>query len=330
MESKKTFQTDPGLKLMDRVSRALTYYQYAYRTEQSYMRWIKSYIRYLGRRNVPENRYHREIDNYLEYLAAEKKLSPSSCRQALNAIGFLYRRVFEVPVDVDAAPVKIRKTPSIPLIVSPDEVRRIFEFMKGRHLLMAQLLYGSGLRLMECVRLRICQLNFKRNLITIYPVKARTPRDVMIPEKIRKPLIEHLDRIKKQHHDDLTVGAGKVPVPKPFAAKYPGTAHKFLWQYLFPAAKIATDPRSGLKGRSHVLESGLQKAVQTAVRRAGIEKRISCSTFRHSFAVHLLQRNVDIKTVQGLMGHDDVRKTQEYLEFLDKRDITQLSPLDNL
>ena len=330
MENRKSFQTDPSLKLMDRVQQALTYYQYAYRTEQSYTRWIKAYIRYLGARNVPENRYQKEIDSFLSYLSEEKRLSDSSRKQALNAIAFLYKRVFDVPVDVDIEPVKVRKEPQLPVIMTLAEVRAVLSRLKGKHLLMVQLLYGSGLRLMECVRLRVHQLNFKRNKIFITPLKGGKERAVMIPESIRDDLVARVESVRKQHQKDVSRGYGRVCLPGNLSKKYRGTESDFIWQYIFPSKKITTDTRTGVTGRSHVLESGVQKAVQTARKKAGIKKQISCNTFRHTFAVHLLEGNVSLQTVKELMGHADVRTTQVYLRFLEKRDISRLSPLDRL
>ncbi len=330
MENKKPFQTNPSLKLMDRVRQALSFYQYSYRTEQSYTRWIKEYIQYLGKRNVPENRYQKEVDTFLKYLSKEKKLSQSSQKQALNAIAFLYKRVFDVPIDVRVAPVKVRKDPVLPEVMSQKEVLAVLAKLKGKHLLMAQLLYGSGLRLMECVRLRVHQLNFKRNKMVITPMKGGKKRTVMIPQIIRQDLLDQVERVRKIHNEDLAFEVGHVSVPTEFLDRYQGTEDKFVWQYIFPSKKITTDPRSGLKGRSHVLESGLQKAVQTAVKKAGIDKKITCNTFRHSFAVHLLQRSVNIQMVKELMGHADIRTTQAYVQLLEQEDITQLSPLDKI
>lgn len=330
MENKKSFQTDPSLKLMDRVQHALSYYGYAYRTEQSYTRWIKGYIRYLGARKIPENRYQKEIDSFLEYLHKEKKLSHSSRKQALNAIAFLYKRVFDVPVDVSVRPAKVRKDPKQPVVMTADEVRDVLSRLKGKHLLMTRLLYGSGLRLMECVRLRVHQLNFKRHKIFISPLKGGKERAVMIPRTIRGDLLAQVNKVREQHERDLAQGGGCVTVPEAFSQKYQGTEHEFIWQYVFPSKKITKDERSGLTGRMHVLESGVQKAVRIAVKKSGIAKKITCNSFRHSFAVHLLQGNVNIQTVKELMGHADIRTTQAYIDFLEQKDITRLSPLDKI
>lgn len=330
MEKNRPFQTDPSLKLMDRVTRALSYYRYARRTELSYTKWIREYIQFLSREKVTADRYHKEIDSFLVHLSDERKMSSSSCRQALNAVSFLYKRVFDFEVDVPVTPVKIRKNPVPPLTATPSEIRQILGLLKGRHLLMAQLLYGAGLRLMECTRLRVRHINFGLNLIYIYPQKKGRKRKVMIPERIREPLAAHVSALRIQHEKDAAAGRGNVRLPEIFTEKFKGEENQFSWQFVFPSKKISSDRTTGLKGRSHVLESGLQKAVQTAVKKAGIEKRISCSTFRHSFAVHLLQKNVDIRTVQKLMGHRDTKATQIYMQLLNKKDITRLSPLDSL
>ena len=308
----------------------MSYYQYAPRTELSYTKWIREYIRFLSRNNVTADRYHKEIDSFLIHLSDEKKMSSSSCRQALNAVSFLYKRVFDFDVDVPVTPVKIRKNPAPPLTATRSEIRQVLGMLKGRHLLMAQLLYGAGLRLMECIRLRVRHINFGLNLIYIYPQKKGRKRKVMIPERIREPLEAHITALRIQHEKDAAKGTGNVRLPYGFAEKFKGEENQFSWQYVFPSKKRSIDRTNGLKGRSHVLESGLQKAVQAAVKKTGIEKRISCSTFRHSFAVHLLEKNVDIRIVQKLMGHADLKSTQVYMQLLDKKDITRLSPLDSL
>lgn len=326
----KPFQSDPSLKLMDRVAQALSYYQYAYRTKLSYTKWIKEYIRFLGQRKVPEQRFQKEIDFFLKHIETERRLSSSSCRQALNAISFLYKRVFDVPVDVNVEPAKIRKETALPVVITPEEVRRVLSHLKGKHLLMAQLLYGAGLRLMECVRLRVMHLNFKRNIIFVTPAKGGKRREVMMPRSIQLQLLEQVRKTRLIHEQDTALGNGWVDIPEPYTRKYKGGEQDFIWQYVFPAKRLSTLLGNDLKGRLHVMESGLQKAVQSAVKKAGVKNKVSCNTFRHCFAVHLLENNVPVTTVKDLMGHADIRTTQNYLQLLSQKNISELSPLDNL
>jgi integron integrase len=330
MEPLPSFQTDKSLKLMDRVRQGLSYYQYSYRTEQSYSRWIKEYITYLGTRQIPKERFQSEIGTFLEYLETEKHLSASSRKQAMNAIVFLYKRVFDIPIDTDVEPVKVRKKTAYPVVLSQSEVKHLLSFLKGKHLLMARLLYGAGLRLMECVRLRVHNLNFKRNIIFIHPLKGGKDRKVVMPGLIRQDLLDQMATVKALHEEDLVMGCGRVTIPDHLAGQYAGTENELIWQYVFPAKKVSIDPRSGLRGRSHVLESGLQKAVKTALTRSGIEKKVTCNTFRHSFATHLLENNVNIRLVQEMMGHPDIKTTQMYIDLMETAMVSVVSPLDTL
>ncbi len=330
MENIPAFQTDTSLKLMDRVRQGLSYYQYSYRTEQSYCRWIKEYIKYLGARQIPQDRFQMEIGSFLSFLEKERQLSGSSQKQALNAIVFLYKRVFDIPIDIGIEPAKVRKHIILPVVMTKKEVNHLLSLLKRKHLLMACLLYGAGLRLMECVRLRVHNLNFKRNIIYIHPVKGGRDRKVVMPELIREDLLAQVDTIRMLHNEDMATGYGKVEIPDHLKVQYAGTEDDFIWQYVFPAKKVTTDNRTGLKGRSHVLESGLQKAVGTALKRSGIEKKVTCNTFRHSFGTHMLENNTNINIVQEMMGHPDIKTTQMYIQLMDRKDQTVLSPLDLL
>lgn len=301
MEKIQNFQTDPSLKLMDRVQQALLYYQYSYRTKQSYCRWIKEYIKFLGLRKVPQDRFQKEIGSFLEFLIKERKLSSASQKQALNAIVFLYKRVFDVAIDVKIEPAKTRRKITLPKVLTKQEVKRVLSGLKGKHLLMAQLLYGSGLRLMECIRLKVDDLDFKQERICVTPVKGDNKRTVMMPKMVWQGLFDQVETVKN------------IPC-----------------HYVFPSKKMITDPVTGMAHRPHVPESGLQKAVKTAAKRAGIEKPVSCNTFRHSFAVHLLENNVNIHVVKDLMGHVDIKATEVYTHVMEKKEAPVLSPLDLL
>jgi len=330
MEKEQKLQTHPSLKLMDRVRQTLSYYQYSYRTEQSYCRWIKEYIHFLGIKKVPEQRFQKEIGSFLTFLSQERKLSGASQKQALNAIVFLYKRVFDVGIDVNIEPVKTRRKLVLPVVMTKKEVQMVLSRIKGKHLLMARLLYGSGLRLMECIRLRVHSLNFKRNCIYVHPVKGSKDRKVMMPGLVKQDLFNQVETIRQIHLKDLAMGYGQVDLSNAQNLQDKAVGKEFIWQYVFPSKKRATDPRTGMIQRSHVLESGLQKAVKTAIKKTGIKKRVSCNTFRHSFATHMLENNVNIYRVKDLMGHTDIKATEVYTHVMEKNDDRILSPLDML
>jgi integron integrase len=330
MENPPALQTDTSLKLMDRVHQGLSYYQYSYGTEQTYCRWIKEYIKYLGARQIPQERFQMEVGSFLTFLEKERQLSGSSQKQALNAIIFLYKRVLDIPIDIDIEPVKVRKYIKLPVVMTKKEAKHLLSLLKRKHLLMARLLYGAGLRLMECVRLRVHNLNFKRNIIYIDPVKGGRDRKVVMPKLIREDLLAQVETIRKIHDEDKATGYGKVEIPEHLKSQYAGTEDDFVWQYVFPAKKVTMDTRTGLQGRSHVLASGLQKAVGTALKRSEIEKKVTCNTFRHSFATHMLENNTNINIVQEMMGHLDIKSTQMYIQLMDRKDQDVFSPLDLL
>ena len=329
MENNTKFRPDPGLKLMDQTRQVLRYHHYAYRTEQAYCEWIVRYIKFHRAKKHPKDMGKKEIDAFLSHLAVDRKVAAATQKQALNAIIFLYKHVLDVDIVDTLEPVRAKKRPRLPVVMSQNEVKQVLFHMKGIHRLMAQLLYGGGLRLMECVRLRIKDLDFDQKLIYVRG-KGDKHRTTLLPEVVHDGLKNQLKVVESFHNEDLDNGYGAVYLPESLARKYRGAAKEFRWQYLFPAKKLSTDPRSGNKQRHHVLESGLQKAVKAAVNKAGITKRVSCHTFRHSFATHLLENGVNIRVVQKLMGHADVKTTEIYTHVM-KKDITAVrSPIDAL
>jgi len=330
MENKRKFRPDPSLKLMDQVRQVLRYHHYAYRTEQTYCDWIVRYIKYFGAKKHPQDMGKTEIDAYLSHLATERKVSASTQRQALNAIIFLYRRVLDQPMIEQIEPTRAKRKPRLPVVMTKNEVRRVLAQMKGIHLLMAKILYGAGLRLMECIRLRVQDLDFERNLIYVRSAKGNKDRTTLFPRSIQVEMRRQLEKVKRSHNEDLAQGYGGVYLPEDLARKYPHAARELRWQYMFPAKKRSVDPRTGVERRHHVLESGLQKAVKVAVDRAGITKRVGCHTFRHCFATHLLENGVNIRVVQELMGHADVKTTEIYTHVMEKNISAVLSPLDDL
>jgi integron integrase len=271
-----------------------------------------------------------EVEGFLSHLASDGKVSASTQRQALNAIVFLYRDVLDRPIQGQIAPLRAKRHGRVPVVMTREEVRRVLREMQGTHLLMAKLLYGGGLRLMECVRLRVQDLDFERGLVYLRAAKGGKDRTTLFPKAIHGELKEHVEKVRTLHEQDLEEGRGEVYLPESLARKYRGAAKEFRWQYVFPSKSLARDPRTGVTRRHHVLESGLQKAVKVAVDRAGIDKRVSCHTFRHCFATHLLENGVNIRVVQELMGHADVKTTEIYTHVMQKDVSAVVSPMDFL
>lgn len=330
MENKRKFRPAHDLKLMDQVRQVLQYHHYAYRTEQTYCNWIEQYVRFHKCKRHPREMGKKEIEGFLSHLATERKVSASTQRQALNAVIFLYKHVLDIPVAENIEPVRAKKFIRPPVVMSNREVQRVLVNMQGIHLLMARMLYGCGLRLMECIRLRIKDLDFDRNLVYVCMAKGGKDRITLFPKSIQEELLQQVERVRKVHERDLAQGFGEVYLSESLSRKYPNASREFRWQYLFPSKNLSIDPRSKVKRRHHVLESGLQKAVKQAVDRAMITKRVSCHTFRHSFATHMLESGVNIRIVQELMGHADVKTTEIYTHVMDKDFSVVVSPLDIL
>ncbi|BCG65213.1 MAG: hypothetical protein methR_P3038 [Methyloprofundus sp.] len=330
MEIKNKFRPNPNLKLMEQVREVLRYHHYQYRTEQTYCDWITRYLKYHKCLKHPREMGKPEIESFLSHLATQLKVSASTQRQALNAIVFLYSKVLDIPVAEDIGHIRAKKQVRPPTVLTKLEVQRVLVQMQKEHLLMAKMLYGCGLRLMECIRLRIQDLDFGNGLIYIHDGKGGKHRVVAMPQLVREDLLLRVDKVKEIHDADLSQGLGKVYIPEALTRKYPNAEREFRWQYVFPAKKLSNDPRSGVRRRHHVLESGLQKAVKIAVDRAGITKRATCHTFRHSFATHMLENGVNIRIVQELMGHADVKTTEIYTHVMEKDISGVTSPLDLL
>ncbi|MBW2410088.1 MAG: integron integrase [Deltaproteobacteria bacterium] len=328
MESNRKFRPDPNLKLMDQVRQVLRYHHYAYRTEQAYCDWIVRYIKFHGAKKHPKFMGKPEIDAFLSHLAVNRKIAAATQRQALNAIIFFYKNVLDIEISEKLEPVRAKRRQRLPVVMSQSEVQNVLSTMSGIHQLMAKLLYGGGLRLMECIRLRVQDLDFDQKLIYVRSGKGGKDRTTLFPASIHEDIRIQLKKVKALHDEDLKKGFGEVFLPEALARKYPHAARDYGWQYVFPAKKISMDPRVKIKRRHHVLESGLQKAVKTAVRRVGMSKRVTCHTFRHSFATHLLENGVNIRVVQELMGHADVKTTEIYTHVMAKDIDAVVSPLD--
>ena len=329
MENKPKFHPNPKLKLMEQVREVLRYHHYAYRTEQTYCQWILRFIYFFGGKTHPRNLGVRDVERFLSDLAVKRGVSPSTQRQALNAIVFLYREVLDKPLDGKIAPIRAKKKPKTVTVLSKEEVSRFFRHIDGTHALMAKILYGSGLRLMECVRLRLKDIDFDRKRLKVLG-KGDKWRSTILASSVIPALQAHMERVKALHHADLEEGFGEVYLPPALARKYTQAARETMWQYLFPSKKRSIDPRSGTQRRHHVHESGLQKAVKLAAKRADIDKRVTSHTLRHSFATTMLENGVNIRVLQELMGHADVKTTEMYTHVMDK-DISRLtSPLEGL
>lgn len=243
---------------------------------------------------------------------------------------FLFIALLNIPIEESIEHTRAKRQPRPPVVMTTNEVKRVLANMRGLHLLMAKLLYGGGFRLMECIRLRIQDLDFERNTIYVRASKGGKDRITLFPKSLQPAVKNQVAMVKQRHENDLAEGHGQIYLPQALARKYKRASGEFRWQYLFPAKKLSWDPRSNTVRRHHVLESGLQKAVKTAVHRAGITKRVSCQTFRHSFATHLLEEGVNIRVVQVLMGHVDVKTTEIYTHVIEKNTNATLTPLDRL
>jgi integron integrase len=314
-------------KLLDQVRDVIRRKHYSIRTEQAYTDWIKRFIIYHGKRH-PGEMAEEEVAEFLTHLARDLNVAASTQNQALSALLFLYKEVLKQEIGWLQKVERAKKPPKLPVVLSRAEVKQIFGHLHGVPKLMAGLLYGSGLRLMECVRLRIKDIDFELAQITVRDAKGGKDRITMLPLNMSEPLRRHLLRVKAQHEQDLEDGFGSVHLPFALARKSPKAAREWPWQYAFPSSRLSIDPRNGEKRRHHIAEGLLQSALKRAVDAAGIVKRANCHSLRHSFATHLLSKGYDIRTVQELLGHKDVSTTMIYTHVLNRPGIGVKSPLD--
>lgn len=315
-------------KLLDQLKTEIRLRHYSIRTEQSYVDWAKRYIFFHGNKH-PKELGEAEIRSFLSHLAIEKNVSASTQNQALNALVFLYKNVLKINLGDFGQFSRAQRPQRRPLVLSREEVSRLLNSLDGPARLMAELLYGTGMRLMEGLRLRVKDIDFGMNQIIVRDGKGGKDRVTVLPAKLRLLLERHLAWVKALHEQDLAAGFGRVNLPQALAEKYPDGESEWGWQYVFPAKSRSVDPRSGTERRHHWHPTGLQKAVSAAVRKAGIDKPASVHTLRHSFAAHLLQGGTDIRTVQDLLGHKSVTTTMIYTHVLNQGTAVR-SPLDQL
>jgi len=313
--------------LTEKVREAIRLKHYSYRTEQNYVYWTRRFLRFHNLRHPREMR-EKEIQEFLSHLAVQENVAASTQNQALAALLFLYQQVLNIELKFIQDITPANKPKKLPVVFSREEVKNILGNLQGRYWLIVSLLYGSGLRLTESLRLRVKDIDFHSNQIVIHDGKGKKDRITMLPEKLKAPLIAHLTEVKKLHEHFLEKGYGTVELPHALARKYPNAEREWGWQYVFPADNVSKDPRSGAVRRHHLFESSVQKAVKEAIRKAGINKPGSCHTFRHSFATHLLEDGYDIRTVQELLGHKDVSTTMIYTHVLNRGGKGVKSPLD--
>jgi len=321
--------TDSAAKprLLDELRRALRARHYSPRTEKAYCHWVARYVRFHGYRHPAEMR-EPEINAFLTHLAVAEKVSASTQTQALSALLFLYRHVIGYEVGELRGLVRARVTRRPPVVLTPREVTTVLAELPEEYRLIASLLYGSGLRLMECLELRVGDLDFERGEVRVRRGKGDKDRLTMLPRSLQQPLQRHLQCVRRIHGRDLAAGWGRVMLPDALERKYPNAPAEWAWQWVFPQRTRWWDRVTGEQGRHHLHETLVQRAVKDAAQRAGIAKRVTCHTFRHSFATHLLESGYDIRTIQELLGHTSVNTTMIYTHVLNQGGLCVRSPLD--
>lgn len=325
--------TPEGPRLLDAVRTACRVRHYSIRTETAYASWAKRFCLFHrdpdGRPRHPDTMAEPEVAAFLAHLAEDRNVASSTQNQALAAILFLYGHVLGRPIE-EVGPFPRAKRPHrLPVVLTRAEVEAVLARMDGVHRLVASLLYGSGLRLLEALRLRVKDVGLAEGQLIVREGKGDKDRLTVLPSAVEEPLRAQLAYVRALHERDLAAGSGSVYLPSALAHKYPNAATETAWQYVFPANKPSVDPRSGTVRRHHLTESPVQKAVRQAARSAGVEKPVSPHAFRHSFATHMLERGADIRTVQELLGHKDVRTTEVYTHVLNRGVRGVVSPLDS-
>lgn len=317
-------------KLLDQVREVMRFHHYAYRTEQTYVEWITRFVRFHNTTH-PRNLNHQDVEQFLTHLAVKQHVAAATQNQAFNALLFLYRHVLDLPDRVDKIDaVRSKKPKRMPTVLTRDEMRTLLRQLESTPLLIAKLMYGCGLRISELVRLRVESLDFGNSGLIVRDGKGQKDRITVLPQGLIPLLKEHLDNVRRIYKKDLADGRCNTYIPEALSRKYPAAHKQWLWQYVFPADQLARDPRSGLWRRHHIHTSSVQKYIHDAAKKAGIEKRVSPHTLRHSFATHMLQSGKDIRRVQSFLGHSDVRTTMIYTHVMEQNLKEIGSPLDDL
>ena len=314
-------------KLLDQVRYVIRRKGYSYKTEESYVAWVKRFILYHNKRH-PRDMGCSEIEQFLTHLAIDLHVAASTQNQALQAILFLYREVFQRPIDDKLNYLYAKRPKRLPVVLTREEVRRVLDAMEGSPKSVAQLLYGSGLQLIEALRLRVKDVDLAQHQIVVRDGKGFKDRVTVLPEAVVLPLQEQMKRARLIYKRDLETGYKGVSLPYALERKYLNAARQWIWQYIFPSNNLARDPRTGILKRHHLHESAIQRAVRRAAKLARIQKHVTPHTFRHSFATHLLEAGYDIRTVQELLGHKDVKTTMIYTHVMNKGPYAVRSPLD--
>ena len=314
-------------RLLDQVREKIRLKHYSIRTEQAYVDWVRRFVLFHGKKH-PDTLGAEAIEAFLTDLAVNGNVAASTQNQALSALLFLYREVLVKPLPMVSGMEPAKRPARLPVVLTATEVKTVLARMEGKHQMMAWLLYGAGLRLMECVRLRVKDIDFEYRQITVRDGKGQKDRVTMLPATVGDRLRLHLRDVEIVHKQDLAEGFGEVYLPFALERKYPAAPREFGWQFVFPADHRSQDPRSDKQRRHHIGEQSLQRAVKVAVRAAGILKPASCHSFRHSFATHLLESGSDIRTVQELLGHSDVSTTMIYTHVLNRGGRGVRSPAD--
>lgn len=317
----------PQPSLLGQVRSTIRLRHYSIRTEEAYVNVIRRFILYHRKRH-PREMGADEIRQYLSHLATDGNVAASTQNVALAALLFLYREVLLIDLPLIEGVERAKRPRRIPVVLTVEEIKRVRAELTGTHHLMASLLYGAGLRLMECVRLRVKDLDFYYRQIIVRDGKGEKDRRTILPQPLIGPLRHHLARVRLQHEEDVRLGCGRVYLPYALERKYPQAATEWVWQYVFPAARLSVDPRTGERRRHHASEDRLQRAVKRAIKKAGVDKRASCHTLRHSFATHLLEDGYDIRTIQELLGHADISTTMIYTHVLNRGGKAVKSPLE--
>ncbi|CAH2030632.1 integron integrase [Trichlorobacter ammonificans] len=316
-------------KLLDQIRDRIRLKHYSRRTEDVYVDWAKRFILYHNKRH-PQEMGKQEIEAFLTWLARDRQVSASTQNQAKAALLFLYKEVLDMTLPWLGEVEQAKKPRKMPVVLTEREVQVLLSQLPDAWLLLGRLLYGTGLRLLEGLRLRVQDVDFSANQILVRDGKGGKDRVTMLPQLLILPLKDHLLRVKQVHEHDLAAGYGEVWLPEGLARKYPNAGREWIWQYVFPSARLSVDPRSGVTRRHHLDEKGLQRAIRQAAADAGLSKKATPHTLRHSFATHLLQSGYDIRTVQELLGHKDVQTTMIYTHVLNKGGRGVVSPLDRI